>query len=129
MDILLIIVFTILAYTAVLSRKTVLAFRKSRIKISYLFGFLLTLYIFKVHLSIIWENKNNFKFVIFVFKQYFLRFDLPLTMLVEVATENISTQEKTVSVSNSGSSMVHRWFKSRTARNEYSDILEDQCMA
>ncbi|MBL1228111.1 hypothetical protein IW492_02550 [Enterococcus sp. BWB1-3] len=128
MEILLIVIASIVSYLVVLSRKTVLTFKKEGLSISYFTSFVMLMFIFKVHLRIIWERKVDFKFVVFVLKQFILRYDIPLILLIEVAKDGIATKENKREYENK-ESLVSRLFKSRTVRQEYADILEDQCIA
>lgn len=126
-EILLIIVVSIVSYLVVLSRKTVLAFKKEGFSISYFFSFIMMLFIFKVHLKIIWERKSDVKFGLFVLKQFVLRYDIPLILLLEVVKDEIAVKESKP-IKNK-ESLITKLFKSRQVRQEYADILEDQCIA
>ncbi|MFS7423762.1 hypothetical protein AB6878_12635 [Carnobacterium maltaromaticum] len=127
-NILLIVIVTLLSYMFVLARKTVISFKKEQFRVSYFSGLMLTSYIFIVHFKIAWENKSRPKFVLFVCKQYFLRFDISLAVLVEFSKEHFSVQKKSNVKKQSKSFWIKR-LKSRTNRDEYSDILQNQCFA
>lgn len=126
MEFLGILVVSLVLYFFVLARKVQLSFKREKISVSYLFSLLLSGYIFYVHLKIAFENKDQKGFAFFTLKQFFLKFDVPLIMLVEVVKNAIEENESSAVRENE---LVPKWFKNRNERNEYTDILENAVIA
>ena len=122
MEFLGILLVSLAFYFLVLARKVKRSFKREKINVSYLFSLLLSGYIFYVHIRIAFENKNQKGFVLFTLKQFFLKFDVPLIMLVEVVKDAIEDRELVVVRENE---LVPKWFRNRSEREEYADILEN----
>lgn len=121
-----ILLVSLALYFLVLGRKVQRSFKKEKISVSYLFSLLLSGYMFYVHLKIAFENKDQKGFALFTLKQFFLKFDVPLIMLVEVVKNAIEERELVVVREKQ---LVPKWFRNRSERNEYTDILENTVIA
>lgn len=125
MELVLITATSLLIYFIVLSRKTFMQFKKNEIKSNIFISAILTVFIFAVHVQIAWERKSDFKFVKFVFKQFFFRFDISLVVLVELVSEDFMVNK----VSKKKESLRFiEWVKNFSMRNQYSDMIE-ACLA
>ncbi|MFG5466974.1 hypothetical protein ACFJZL_14515 [Enterococcus faecalis] len=127
MEFYVVLFLSILIYLFVLTRKTHLMFKQERIKLNYIFSLLVMFFIFKVHVKIAWEGRDDKRFILFVCKQLLLRYDLALIMLVEVVKHQLEFAISENKVKQE--TKTDRWFKSRTFRKKYIDILEDECFA
>ncbi|MGF1931536.1 hypothetical protein ACQUE8_11585 [Enterococcus casseliflavus] len=125
MELVLITATSLLAYFVVLSRKTFMQFRKNNIKSNFFVSAILTIFIFTVHVQIAWEKKSDFKFVKFVFKQFFLRFDIGLIVLVELVKEDFIVNRVSEEKETRG---LFSWIKNFSMRNQYTDMIE-ACLA
>ncbi|WP_461203321.1 hypothetical protein [Enterococcus sp. N342-3-1-2] len=125
MELVLITATSLLAYFVVLSRKTFMQFKKNNIKSNFFVSAILTIFIFTVHVQIAWEKKSDFKFVKFVFKQFFLRFDIGLIVLVELVKEDFVVNRVSEDKEARG---LFSWIKNFSMRNQYTDMIE-ACLA
>lgn len=66
--------------------------------------------------------------MLFTFKQFFLRYDIPLVVLVEVVNDTLANKEKCEKLEQQEKPIV-AWVKSKTARNKYRDIIDNECIA
>jgi hypothetical protein len=127
LKVLVIVALSTALYFGVLLRKNIVTFKKDSIKINLYTSFLITILILMVHVRIAWENKNDYRFVLFAFRQFFLRYDMALVTLLEVVK-----CKELYSVSNNKikrKTKVSNWLGSKSVRKEYSNILEHECFA
>ena len=120
MEFLGILLVSLVLYFLVFARKVKRSFKKEKISVSYLFSLLLSGYIFYVHIKIAFENKDRKGFAFFALKQFFLKFDVALVMLVEVVKNAIEERKLVIVHENE---LVQKWLRSRSERDEYTSIL------
>lgn len=129
MEILLVVGISLLSYFVVLSRKNIRAFKEEKMRISFLTASVITLYIFKVNLKIAWEKRSSFRIILYICRQFFFRYDIPLAILVGVVQTNMELSQVKVDKGDEKKSGLINWFKSGHMKNNYSEILEAECYA
>ena len=93
---------------------------------SYFTGLKITIYILIVHLKIAFTSQKSLRFSIFVLKQYFIRYDVPLVIFIEVFKANSTIVEKQPQKSNS---IIDNFFKSKNSKDEFKDLVSSYCTA
>ncbi|MGN8983399.1 hypothetical protein BH747_00025 [Enterococcus villorum] len=126
MELLIILLASMILYIGVLAFKTKMMFFSSNMGMSYFTGLKITIYIFIVHLKIAFTAQKSLRFSIFVLKQYFIRYDVPLVIFMEVFKANSTVVEKQPKKSNS---IINNFFKSKNSKDEFKDLVTSYCVA
>ncbi|EJC3726508.1 TPA: hypothetical protein QFC69_001806 [Enterococcus faecium] len=126
MELLIILLTSTILYIGVLAFKTKMMFFSSNMGMSYFTGLKITIYILIVHLKIAFTSQKSLRFSIFVLKQYFIRYDVPLVIFIEVFKANSTIVEKQPQKSNS---IIDNFFKSKNSKDEFKDLVSSYCTA